>query len=92
MMILNVKDIAEARGIKNAKQLADACGLHLKSAYQLWKGEARMIALDTLESLCKTLRVQAGVLFEIIPDIEPASTVRQQDVPAKPARKRTAKA
>ena len=87
-MILNVKDIAEARGIKNAAQLALACDIHLKTAYQLWRGEARMIALDTLENLCKALRVQAGMLFELIPDDE-------QEAPAKPekrTRKRAAKA
>ena len=30
-MKLTVKDIAEARGFKNAKQLADASGVHYKS-------------------------------------------------------------
>ena len=78
MMILNVKDIAEARGIKNAAQFAHACDIHLKTAYQLWKGEARMIALDTLENICTALRVQAGVLFERIPDAE---------APGRPAKK-----
>lgn len=87
-MILNVKDVAEARGIKNAAQLAQACDIHLKTAYQLWRGEARMIALDTLENLCKALRVQAGMLFETIPDVEQDAPPK----PARPARKRATKA
>jgi DNA-binding Xre family transcriptional regulator len=66
MMRLTVKDTAEARGFKNAKQLADAAGIRYKSMYPIWNGTARMIGLDTLERLCNTLRVQAGLLFEIV--------------------------
>ncbi len=77
-MVLNVKDVAEARGYKNAKQLADAAGLRYESAYPIWNGTARMISLDTLEKLCKVLRVQAGMLFELKPDAE------IDKLPAKP--------
>lgn len=70
-MVLTIKEIAEARGFKNAKQLADTAGIRYKSMYPIWNGTARMIALDTLERLCKALRVQVGMLFEIIPDAEP---------------------
>jgi len=67
-MVLNVKEIAETRGFKNAKQLADAAGIRYKSMYPIWNGTARMVGLDTLERLCVALRVQAGMLFEVIPD------------------------
>ena len=80
-MRLTVKEISEARGFKNAKQLADAAGIRYKSMYPIWNGTARMIGLDTLERLCNTLRVQAGMLFEVVPDDEQlptaAETLRQ---------------
>lgn len=69
-MKLAVKEIAETRGFKNAKQLADAAGIHYKSMYTIWSGEAQLISLDVLGRLCSTLRVQAGLLFEVIPDAE----------------------
>jgi DNA-binding Xre family transcriptional regulator len=68
---LTVREIAEARGFKNAKQLADAAGIHYKSMYTIWSGEAQLISMDVLGRLCETLRVQAGLLFETIPDLEP---------------------
>jgi DNA-binding Xre family transcriptional regulator len=87
MMILNVKEIAEMRGFKNAKQLADAAGLRYESAYPIWNGTARMIALDTLEKLCKVLRVQAGLLFEVIPDLESDKPRRSSKARNKPSAK-----
>ena len=70
-MRLTVKDIAEARGFKNAKQLADAAGIHYKSMYTIWSGEAQLISMDVLGRLCTTLRVQPGMLFEQLADAEP---------------------
>src|SRR5215216_3612904 len=84
---LTVKDIAEARGFKNAKQLADAAGIHYKSMYTIWSGDAQLISLDVLGRLCTTLRVQAGLLFEVIPDGESeiaADDSSKKDASAKP--------
>jgi DNA-binding Xre family transcriptional regulator len=83
MMKLTVKEIAEARGFKNAKQLADTAGIRYKSMYPIWNGAARMIGLDTLEKLCNTLRVQAGMLFEIVPDDEPLKSEPSQSATVK---------
>src|ERR1044072_3083655 len=83
MMKLTVKEIAEARGFKNAKQLADTAGIRYKSMYPIWNGTARMIGLDTLERLCNTLRVQAGMLFEIVPDDEPSESGPPQSIAVK---------
>ena len=85
-MVLNIKGIAEARGFKNAKQLADEAGIRYKSMYPIWNGEARMVGLDTLEKLCIALRVQAGMLFEIIPDIEPDKPGASSKASAKKAK------
>ena len=70
MIRLAVREVAEARGIKNAKQLGEAAGLHYKSAYAIWNGASKLIGLETIDKLCKTLRVHAGMLFEECPDIE----------------------
>ena len=93
-MKLTVREIAEARGFKNAKQLADAAGIHYKSMYTIWSGEAQLISMDVLGRLCTTLRVQPGLLFEQIADDEPVPGVSQERAPAagKPTRKRAAKA
>jgi DNA-binding Xre family transcriptional regulator len=87
-MRLAVKEIAETRGFKNAKQLADAAGIHYKSMYTIWSGDAQLISLEVLGRLCTTLRVQAGLLFEIIPeaDVEPFATGKKTVV-SKRARK-----
>src|ERR1044071_7710251 len=83
MMKLTVKEIAEARGFKNAKQLADTAGIRYKSMYPIWNGAARMIGLDTLEKLCNTLRVQAGMLFEMVQENESLNSGPSQSVTVK---------
>lgn len=89
---LIVKDVAEVRGIKNAKQLADACKIHLKTAYKLWGGDAQLISMDVLGRLCTTLRVQPGILFEQIADTEPLPSPETSTKPeSKQTKKRTAK-
>jgi DNA-binding Xre family transcriptional regulator len=91
---LAVRDIAEARGYKNAKQLADASGIHYKSMYTIWSGDAQLISMDVLGRLCTTLRVQAGMLFEVIPDADSDATGTQDEAHKKTAaskRARTAK-
>jgi DNA-binding Xre family transcriptional regulator len=82
---LTVKDIAEARGFKNAKQLADAAGIHYKSMYTIWSGDAQLISMDVLGRLCTTLRVQPGMLFEQIQEAEPLPP-SEQSTSAKPAK------
>lgn len=94
-MRLTVKDIAEARGFKNAKQLADAAGIHYKSMYTIWSGEAQLISMDVLGRLCTTLRVQPGMLFEQVaeteslPDSELATETKPENArgPAKKSKR-----
>jgi DNA-binding Xre family transcriptional regulator len=93
---LTVKDIAEARGFKNAKQLADAAGIHYKSMYTIWSGEAQLISMDVLGRLCTTLRVQPGMLFEQISETEPLPNSEQmtettQDHTASSRKKRASR-
>lgn len=68
MMKWNVKEIAEAKGYKNARELSDAAGIPLASMYRLWKGTADMVGLATLNKLCGLLDVPVGMLLTYIPD------------------------
>ena len=87
-----IQSIAAARGFTNAKQLADAAGIHYKSMYTIWNGEAQLISMDVLGRLCSTLRVQPGVLFEQVADVEPLPGAGGAKTDSKPSRKRSAKA
>ncbi|MFL6213304.1 MAG: helix-turn-helix domain-containing protein [Blastocatellia bacterium] len=74
MVELRIKEVAEVRGIMNAYQLQKATGWQPAMAARVWKGNLRMIALDTIDVLCRAL------------DCEPADLiVRVKDTP-KPAR------
>jgi DNA-binding Xre family transcriptional regulator len=70
MMKLTVKEVALAKGIKNATQLGESTGIPLASIYRIWNGTARMIGLDTLNKLCNFLEVPVGMLLAHIPDKE----------------------
>ena len=67
-MKIRVREIAEAKGVRNANDLAARTGIFLRSAYRLWSGEAKMISTDTLDRLHKTFNVPPGLWFEIVPD------------------------
>ncbi|HEY6332335.1 MAG TPA: helix-turn-helix domain-containing protein [Blastocatellia bacterium] len=62
-MKLAVKETAEARGFRNAKDLADRLGLSYSSVYPLWSGTAKRIDLATLTRLCRGLKANAGLLL-----------------------------
>jgi DNA-binding Xre family transcriptional regulator len=66
MMKLMIKEVAEAKGYRNAKDLADQLGMSYSIIYPIWKGEAKRIDLATLEKLCKALQVQPGMLIMFI--------------------------
>ena len=68
-----VQQVAEAKGIKNARELADRLGASYSSIYPIWDGTARRVALSTLNNLCNLLDVPVGMLLVHMPDssIEP---------------------
>jgi DNA-binding Xre family transcriptional regulator len=68
----NVKEIAEARGITNARALGKLAEVPPMSIYQIWDGSAKRVDLGTLNKLCTVLRVPLALLLEHVPDdIEP---------------------
>lgn len=91
MIRLSVKEVAEARGFPNAKQLADAAGILPTSMYSIWQGRATRIDLATLDKLCALLRVHPGLLFEYMLDKAPDPIPQSQSakkVEKKKGRKR----
>lgn len=68
MVKLTVKEVALAKGVKNAAQLSEAAEIPLASIYRIWNNTARMVGLDTLNKLCNVLDVPVGMLFVHIPD------------------------
>jgi DNA-binding Xre family transcriptional regulator len=91
MMKLTVKEVAIAKGIKNAVQLGEKANIPLASIYRIWNGTARMIGLDTLNRLCNVLDVPVGMLITHIPDKEFArQSEPTQSASEKPGRAATA--
>jgi DNA-binding Xre family transcriptional regulator len=68
MMRLLVREVAEARGIRNAKDLADRTRLSYSIIYPIWHGITKRIDLSTLERLCKTLKATPGLLIHYEPE------------------------
>jgi DNA-binding Xre family transcriptional regulator len=61
---LRIRKAAEARGISSSYQLMKLMGIPPGHASKLWKGEMRMIGLDTIDSLCIALQCKPGELFD----------------------------
>ena len=77
----NVKEIAEARGITNARALGRLAGVPPTSIYQIWDATAKRVDLETLNKLCTVLRVPLALLLEHVPDVVeplPGSESEQQ--------------
>jgi putative transcriptional regulator len=68
MIKLVVREVAEREGIKSPRELERATGLSYSTAYGLWKGNPRMIQLETIELLCTRLGVRPGQLFQFEAD------------------------
>ena len=64
MVRFAVRQVAEARGFKNARQLGDATGLFPATVYRLWNDSARRIDKDTLDKLCTVLDCEPGLLIK----------------------------
>jgi DNA-binding Xre family transcriptional regulator len=75
MMKWTVRQVAEAKGFKNARELADRINTSYSSIYPIWDGSAKRADLGTLNKLCNLLDVPIGMLLVHLPDksIEPVS-------------------
>ncbi len=65
---LTIREAAEKRGITSSYQLMKALNIPPGHASKLWKGEMRMIGLDTVDALCAALKCKPGDLIKYEPD------------------------
>jgi DNA-binding Xre family transcriptional regulator len=65
MIETKIRELANKRGITTAYQLQKAAGLSPSMAARLFRDEVEMIALRTIESLCRALDCQPGDLFTL---------------------------
>ncbi len=60
---LRIREAAEARGITTAYQLQKKMSVPPGTAARLWRGEMRMIGLDTIEALCEAIGCEPADLI-----------------------------
>jgi DNA-binding Xre family transcriptional regulator len=63
MMRIHVKEIAVTKGINSAKALSVQSGIPYASAHRIWNGSVTMLALETIEKLCRLFQVQPGMIL-----------------------------
>lgn len=72
MVTIQVREVAEKKGISTAYQLQIAANLSPTVAASLWKGEASRLSLQTINALCTALKCTPGNLFQYERDGETA--------------------
>lgn len=70
---LRIREAAEAQGVTSSYQLMKLMGIPTGHAAKLWKGEMRMIGLDTIDALCIALKCKPGELFDYSSDAAKAT-------------------
>lgn len=60
---LRIKEAAEARGITTAYQLQKKMKVPPGTAARLWRGDMKMIGLDTIEALCEAIGCEPADLI-----------------------------
>ena len=68
MVTLRIREAAEERGITTAYQLQKAMEVQPGMAARLWRGELKMIGLDTLDRLCDAIGCELGDLLVRAPE------------------------
>ncbi len=68
MITTHVRLLAEARGVRNANQLAKKIGVAANAAVRLWSDDFARIDLPTLNKLCRWLKCQPGRIIRYTPD------------------------
>lgn len=60
---LRIREAAEARGITTAYQLQKRMNVPPGTAARLWRGDMKMIGLDTIETLCEAIGCEPADLI-----------------------------
>ena len=70
MILLKVREIADARRINMAK-LSRMADVNYNTIRAIYDNPNRDVAVTTLEKIAKALKVEVTDLYEIVPDDEP---------------------
>ncbi|HEY6333117.1 MAG TPA: helix-turn-helix transcriptional regulator [Blastocatellia bacterium] len=62
-MKLNVKELAQVKGISNARELARLAGIPPSVAYNYWENRVHNYNRFTLEKIARSLDVNASMLI-----------------------------
>jgi DNA-binding Xre family transcriptional regulator len=73
MVELRIREAAEARGITTAYQLQKKMNVPPGTAARLWRGEMKMIGLDTIEALCEAIGCEPCDLIMRVTDSKKTS-------------------
>lgn len=68
MVTLRIREAAEANGITTAYQLQKAMKVQPGMAARLWRGDLKMIGLDTLDRLCDAIGCELSDLLVRVSD------------------------
>jgi DNA-binding Xre family transcriptional regulator len=68
MVELQIKEVAQKKGIKTAYQLQIAMNIPPTTASRLWKAKMGKIALTTIDALCEALECDPCDLFVRTPN------------------------
>jgi DNA-binding Xre family transcriptional regulator len=68
MIKLLIRQVAEAKGIKTAYQLQKAMDIPPGMAARLWRGDMKMIGLETIDGLCEALGCEPADLIVRVTD------------------------
>jgi DNA-binding Xre family transcriptional regulator len=63
MVTLKIREAAERQGITTAYQLQKALNTMPSTAARLWRGDMKMIGLDTIDALCDALNCEPSDLI-----------------------------
>jgi len=67
LVTLRVRELAEAKGLKNPYALMKVMKLPPTTPYRLWEGNVSSIRLEMIASLCRALECEPGDLFRYAP-------------------------
>lgn len=68
VITIKIAEMAKKRGIKTAYRLQKDLGLPPSQAAKLWRGDAKMIAMKTLNKLCNLLDCEPHEILVFKPD------------------------
>lgn len=62
---VNIREIAQSRGIKNPYQLQKWAKLTPTNATNLFNNDIKLISIETLGKICEALSCEPGDLFQV---------------------------